>query len=103
MPSCKNRNINWTENTVTMISVVLEMNSKIVVFVLLVTLALSVNTIDDYGCRKERCWSSCSATIFPNEWCYTTKGRSQDYNYVKCEYTGDCEYYWKCAGPCSIF
>lgn len=61
----------------------------------------------DWGCKNDKCWSRCVgfAAIFPYiyEWCYTTKGRSQDYNYIKCSSESDCDPCWKCGGPCSAF
>lgn len=53
------------------------------------------------GCYKGYCWSSCDATAFNNEWCYTTKGYSQDFKYVECGSDSDCSLCWKCAGSCT--
>ncbi|KAJ8652040.1 hypothetical protein O0I10_012349 [Lichtheimia ornata] len=65
---------------------------------------------DDWGCHKGSCWSRCAgagraAKSYLNlyEWCYTTKGSSQDYNYVSCEKNEDCCSTWSCAGPCAAF
>lgn len=66
----------------------------------------------DYGCHKGYCWSRCAggARIFGSvardgiyEWCYTTKGRSQDRGYVTCSKKEDCCNTWSCAGPCAAF
>lgn len=81
------------------------MNSKLVIFVLVVALALEAKA--GSGCHKGYCWTSCTgagAYIAGDnkEWCYTTKGRSQDYQYVKCSRDRGCISTWKCAGPCSL-
>lgn len=54
------------------------------------------------GCRNGRCWAGCDATVVDNEWCYTTRGYSQDYRYIGCGQDHECDKCWKCAGPCSI-
>lgn len=54
------------------------------------------------GCHKGYCWSKCRATGIGGEWCYNTKGRSQDYKYVKCSRDSECDKCWKCAGSCTI-
>lgn len=54
------------------------------------------------GCHKGFCWSFCDATAINGEWCYTTKGRSQDFNYVECSRDDECNRCWKCAGSCTI-
>lgn len=61
-----------------------------------------------YGCHKGYCWSYCTAAgtvLFgiKNEWCYTTKGSTQDRNYIKCSSSSDCDACWKCGGPCALF
>lgn len=63
---------------------------------------------DDWGCEKGYCWSRCAgagraAKSFINlyEWCYTTKGSSQDRNYVTCDKKEDCCSTWSCGGPCA--
>lgn len=67
---------------------------------------------DDYGCHRGYCWSRCAgfARTFGTaardafkEWCWTTKGRSQDYNYVTCSKKEDCCGTWSCAGTCAAF
>lgn len=82
------------------------MNSKIVIFIVVVvvaTLAPSVNAKLVHGCHKGYCWAYCNATgLGLKEWCYTTKGSSQDYNYVKCTKLSECAPHWKCAGPCTV-
>ena len=55
---------------------------------------------DDCGCYNGKCWSYCS---FGSNWCYTTKGHTQDYNYVYCGKDRECMPDWHCAGPCTIF
>jgi len=56
-----------------------------------------------YGCHKGYCWTRCYATEpWLREWCYTTKGYSQDFNYVKCNVGDDCCRCWKCAGACTV-
>ncbi|KAI9241275.1 MAG: hypothetical protein BYD32DRAFT_77782 [Podila humilis] len=56
------------------------------------------------GCHKGYCWAGCVAVSpFGGEWCYTTKGYSQDYQYVKCSSADECNSNWKCAGPCALF
>lgn len=56
-----------------------------------------------YGCYKSYCWASCTAVFGQGEWCYTTKGSTADYNYVKCNDDDDCQANWHCAGPCALF
>lgn len=62
------------------------------------------------GCYKGYCWSGCEALLGDvngKEWCYTTKGSSQDHKYVSCSQDSDCgtngnifcDY---CAGGCTI-
>lgn len=56
-----------------------------------------------YGCYKGYCWSECTGAGWPfYEWCYTTRGSSQDYNYVKCNKNVKCKSSWNCAGSCTI-
>lgn len=62
---------------------------------------------NEYGCHKGYCWSYCSGAgtlLFgmTKEWCYTTKGRSQDRQYIKCTSNDECDACWRCAGPCSL-
>lgn len=64
---------------------------------------------DAFGCSKGYCWSNCAGfgqmtvtSLFTHDWCYTTRGRSQDYNYVRCESKSDCDPCWKCAGSCTV-
>lgn len=54
------------------------------------------------GCKKGYCWTPCKAVGIFFEWCYSTKGSSQDYQYVKCSSDSECNKCWKCAGPCSV-
>lgn len=59
------------------------------------------------GCWKGYCWAGCN-TGFPLtigvEWCYTsTKSYSQSYSYVTCTADTQCNFNWKCAGPCAAF
>ncbi|KAJ8652041.1 hypothetical protein O0I10_012350 [Lichtheimia ornata] len=67
---------------------------------------------NDYGCHKGYCWSRCAggARLFGSvardsiyEWCYTTKGHSQDRGYITCSKKEDCCDTWSCAGPCAAF
>jgi len=56
-----------------------------------------------WGCHNGYCWSGCEATIFiGSEWCYTTRGNSQDNQYVKCSKKEDCQPAWNCAGSCTM-
>lgn len=56
-----------------------------------------------YGCLRGYCWSYCHGAFpWDSDWCWTTRGRSQDYNYVECENNFDCNGCWSCAGPCTI-
>ncbi|KAJ6644239.1 Allergen Tha p 2 [Pseudolycoriella hygida] len=61
---------------------------------------------NNYGCFKGKCWSKCSTTfvsiISEYEWCYSTKGNSQDFQYVACETYNTCNPKWKCAGSCTV-
>ncbi|CAO3640669.1 unnamed protein product [Cunninghamella echinulata] len=67
---------------------------------------LAAEPYGDFGCWKGRCWSHCAgAGTFlsgVDEWCYTTRGSSQDYNYVYCNSNNDCDNTWHCAGPCTL-
>ncbi|OAQ29354.1 hypothetical protein K457DRAFT_125842 [Linnemannia elongata AG-77] len=56
------------------------------------------------GCHKGYCWAGCASGVpFAfNEWCYTTRGRSQDYNYVSCSNDNECSMDWRCAGSCTV-
>lgn len=55
-----------------------------------------------FGCLNGRCWSYCGVSLTGGEWCYTTKGYSQDFNYVSCSNADDCNGCWKCAGSCTV-
>ena len=65
-----------------------------------------------YGCYKGYCWARCRGFMytfaFPlmgfkdQEWCYTTKGYSQDFQYVSCKEDSECGCTWKCAGSCTL-
>lgn len=57
-----------------------------------------------FGCHNGYCWSYCTAALEgkDNEWCYTTKGKSQDRDYVSCSQDSECNGCWKCAGPCAL-
>ncbi|PPQ95594.1 hypothetical protein CVT26_008622 [Gymnopilus dilepis] len=58
------------------------------------------------GCYNGWCWASCVTgvpLVEGHEWCYTTRGYSQDYNYIRCSHNEDCDVNWKCAGPCAAF
>lgn len=60
---------------------------------------------EKWGCHNGYCWAGCQAiaAISQKEWCYTTRGHSQDYQYVTCQGMGDCDACWNCAGPCTLF
>lgn len=79
------------------------MNSKvsIVFFVLVAVFALSGKVHGDHGCHKGYCWSNCEGVVSGNEWCYTTKGYTQDKQYVKCSSNGECKADWRCGGFCT--
>lgn len=57
--------------------------------------------------NKCYCWARCLGALGTDargkEWCWTTKGRSQDYNYVECAGPSDCNGCWKCAGACTLW
>lgn len=58
---------------------------------------------DRGGCYNGKCWAGCDAVLFGDkEWCYTTKGNSQDYQYIGCSRDHECSKCWKCAGACSV-
>lgn len=60
------------------------------------------------GCYNGYCCKPCNGAsviffwVAGEEWCYSTRGRSQDYNYVRCNDDADCDPNWHCAGPCAI-
>lgn len=55
------------------------------------------------GCSKGYCWAYCHAVLgHEREWCYTTRGSSQNYQYVSCSRDEDCDKCWKCAGSCAV-
>lgn len=68
------------------------------------------NGCENFGCHKGYCWARCigalGGTATPKdshqEWCYTTKGYSQDFQYVGCQQDSDCDGCWKCAGSCTL-
>merc|ERR1712079_509247 len=65
-----------------------------------------VSANEEYGCWKGYCWARCENgfACYSGQgcpWCYTTKGYSQDFNYVSCNYDGDCDRDWRCAGSCT--
>lgn len=58
------------------------------------------------GCYNGKCWAGCRAIVGDHdggEWCYTTQGNSQDYQYIPCSIDFECHKCWKCAGPCAVF
>ncbi|KAF9574974.1 hypothetical protein EC968_004734 [Mortierella alpina] len=58
----------------------------------------------NFGCSKGYCWSGCSSFgLLPinTEWCWTTRGSSQDRNYVRCSSDDECSNDWHCGGPCA--
>lgn len=52
-----------------------------------------------FGCYKGYCWSWCSDQS-SGMWCYTTKGRKNDQNWVGCTSPADCDENWQCANEC---
>lgn len=68
-----------------------------------VNAALNSPECTKFGCHKGYCWAYCHAVLGHNrEWCYTTRGSSQDYNYVGCSSDADCGGCWKCAASCAV-
>lgn len=55
-----------------------------------------------WGCYQGYCWAGCDATAVNNEWCYTTRGYSQDYQYIRCSRDSECSDCWACAGACTV-
>lgn len=54
------------------------------------------------GCYRGYCWAGCTSIVGSDlEWCYTTRGSSQDRGYIKCSEDTECSKCWKCAGPCA--
>lgn len=96
----------------TFLILTVNMNSKVIIFVLIVALAFGADAVTKGGgCYKSSdgkkyCWAYCSTGLvrgIADEWCYTTQsGRSQDYNYVECSEDSQCDYNWSCAGPCTM-
>lgn len=92
------------------------MNSKVSCFALIVLIVLVCNCsagwfdwlkptpefFHQHGCRKGRCWGSCTAMGMLDEWCWTTKGVFMDRQYVPCEKNETCGVDWECASMCSI-
>jgi hypothetical protein len=48
------------------------------------------------GCHRGYCWTRCAMG-----WCYTTRGRSQDFRYITCRSHNECQAGWNCAGSCT--
>ncbi|KAG2218768.1 hypothetical protein INT45_012988 [Circinella minor] len=67
----------------------------------------AIQSCGRHGCYDGYCWSEClgfghvANVVALNEWCYTTKGRSQDFNYVRCTTDEECCPSWSCAGACA--
>lgn len=87
------------------------MTSKTVIFALFVVAFFATANSRDFhyksGCHKGYCWVQCYAAgwvVFKseNDWCYSTKGSSQDYKYVKCKSATECRSDWNCAGACTV-
>lgn len=59
---------------------------------------------EEYGCHKGYCWTTCIGGVpwWGAEWCYTTKGSSQDFSYIGCTDKSECDKDWKCAGSCTV-
>lgn len=51
------------------------------------------------GCYKGYCWSWCGDQS-SGSWCYTTRGRKNDENWVGCGSPADCNENWQCASTC---
>lgn len=91
------------------------MNSKLLLVAIVVFLGITLSfgqisqdlSDDDFGCKLLDqqsfgfCWSSCSDEEDGDGWCYTTKTRSLDYQFVKCSSDEDCTQNWSCALQCS--
>jgi len=96
-----------------------------VVIIVLISVLTIIHTKEvnvGYGCTKDGyCWSYCAgaawfahglpllvraleepATKFAGEWCYTSPGKSQSYQYQKCKHFAQCDPNWSCAGPCTL-
>ncbi|CAO3640665.1 unnamed protein product [Cunninghamella echinulata] len=83
------------------------MVTKHLYLVLLVTIFFEIAiAAEAFDCWEGRCWTYCTAVghVIPGaeEWCYTTKSSSQDYNYVDCNADSECQRNWSCAGPCTV-
>lgn len=50
------------------------------------------------GCHKGYCYAYCDLG-----WCYTTRGSTQSYVYVRCNHDNQCDDCWSCGGPCALF
>lgn len=56
----------------------------------------SLKCSEEAGCHKGYCWAWCGVSLSGGEWCYTTKTKSQSYEYVECKQDSDCDPCWKC-------
>lgn len=70
--------------------------------VLFVLAAVIISTTEgQYGCYEKYCWSWCNVKG-TESWCYTTKGRKLDMDFVRCKSKSDCDENWQCADGCRI-
>lgn len=58
-----------------------------------------------FGCKNGLCWTTCIGAIpwWGMERCYSTRGHSQSYDFVKCTSDSQCKEGWLCGGPCTAF
>lgn len=57
-----------------------------------------------YGCHKGYFWARAPVLqlhLIGATRCYTTKGKTQDRNYIQCKNSLECDADWSCAGPCT--
>lgn len=88
------------------------MNRRFIILIAMCTIAIPVmGTITDctwlaciyYGCSNNNCWVSCAAVASTVTWCYTTKGKPLDNQFVKCNIDEECSPFWHCGGNCSVW
>lgn len=83
-------------------------NISLLVIVCVVLGLAALAAAEDFGCHKGYCWTKCDGagnvwTAFHGlEWCWTTKGGSQDFQYVTCNSNADCDRIWNCASSCTV-
>lgn len=54
------------------------------------------------SCYNGQCWAYCSDSLSSGSWCYTTRGKSQNGQYVSCTRDSQCNPCWNCAGSCGV-